>query len=303
MKTKEFWDGQFEENMVVVCTAQILLDCLNGGFVQMGQINLLIFDEAHHTKKNHPYARIIKHHYLREPGERPRILGMTASPVDAQTRDVRTTAAELESLMCSEIATVSDEVLARGQARRNQVEIIEYYARLPEPEETRTILREKIANQVYNIGAQFRASLDFTLEASSRLGTWCADRYWQLLITETEVVRLIAKTTRDMGAHQGDAATNSIREVQRLVQELNLAPITKESRDFMLSSKTIVLRQVLEEAFCNQGTKRCIVFVEKRFTAFLLTDLFQQKEIAVPGMDVAYMVSRQAYRVNNLTYS
>ena len=32
--------------------------------VQMQQINLLIFDECHHAKKNHPYNCIMKEFYF-----------------------------------------------------------------------------------------------------------------------------------------------------------------------------------------------------------------------------------------------
>ena len=55
--TKEKWKNIFAENMVVVCTAEILYQCLMHSFISMDEINLLIFDEAHHTKKNHAYAR------------------------------------------------------------------------------------------------------------------------------------------------------------------------------------------------------------------------------------------------------
>lgn len=51
------WNDQLSKNMVIVCTAEILNHCLLNAFVKMRQINLLIFDEAHHTKKEHPYAR------------------------------------------------------------------------------------------------------------------------------------------------------------------------------------------------------------------------------------------------------
>ena len=71
-------------------------------FITINQINLLIFDEAHHAKKNHAYARfetiavhevpelifgrIIKDFYISEvdPLKRPKVFGMTASPVDAR---------------------------------------------------------------------------------------------------------------------------------------------------------------------------------------------------------------------------
>lgn len=55
--SKDTWDKHLKENMVIVCTAEILNQCLMHSFVAMDQINLLIFDEAHHAKKNHAYAR------------------------------------------------------------------------------------------------------------------------------------------------------------------------------------------------------------------------------------------------------
>ena len=57
--SKETWRKVFAENMVIVCTAEILAQCLMHSFISMDEINLLIFDEAHHTKKNHPYARSV----------------------------------------------------------------------------------------------------------------------------------------------------------------------------------------------------------------------------------------------------
>ena len=84
--TKSVWDKHFTNNMAVVCTAEVLYNCLLHSFITIDQVNLLIFDEAHHAKKNHAYARIIKDFYLCEPdlAKRPKIFGMTASPVDAK---------------------------------------------------------------------------------------------------------------------------------------------------------------------------------------------------------------------------
>ena len=84
--TKSVWDKHFTDNMAVVCTAEVLYNCLLHSFITIDQINLLIFDEAHHAKKNHAYARIIKDFYLCEMdlAKRPKIFGMTASPVDAK---------------------------------------------------------------------------------------------------------------------------------------------------------------------------------------------------------------------------
>ena len=103
--SKETWTKHFLENEVIVCTAEILNQCLMHSFISINDINLLVFDEAHHTKKNHAYARfvsltshclrshwnlpfdrIIKDYYItqEDPAKRPKVFGMTASPVDAR---------------------------------------------------------------------------------------------------------------------------------------------------------------------------------------------------------------------------
>lgn len=292
-KNKEFWDEQFNSKMVIVCTAQILLDCLNSGYIRINQINLLIFDEAHHTKKNHPYARIIKHHYLRErtAEDRPRILGMTASPVDAQTRDVRATASELESLLCSEIATVSDEVLEENFTRRLQIETVETYPQLINPLDANTKLWNDISKHVSG-NAQFRPGLDFARDAASELGLWCADRYWKLQITESEVPKLQARTAHGMSAQFSHAeismAVDTVQEVERIVKEYHLPAASLDPSQ--VSSKVILLWHILDDAF-RQGTSRCIVFVEKRSTAFLLADLFMQQGLRIHGLIPSFMVS------------
>ncbi|KAM0549771.1 hypothetical protein ACHAPJ_009210 [Fusarium lateritium] len=238
VKNKAYWDKQFSENMVVVCTAQILLECLNSGFITMSQINLLIFDEAHHAKGAHPYARVMKSHYFAHRGERPRILSMTASPVDSKTRDVKATALELERALDSEIKTVSDEVLIESMARQKQVEERVDYSPLEFPEDTKTQLWDLISTQVSR-NEHFKALLEFTKEASSSLGPWCADRYWQLLITDTETARLAARTDReysgDFAPVKADQATEAVRRVQSIVKTHQFGTI--EPWSHLLSSK------------------------------------------------------------------
>ncbi|KAF4997885.1 hypothetical protein FGRMN_3524 [Fusarium graminum] len=294
-KNKTYWDTQFSENMVIVCTAQILLDCLNNGFINMSQINLLVLDEAHHAKKEHPYARIMRLHYYGYTGERPRILGMTASPVDSRTVDVRTTCFELERALDCEIATVSDEVLQQSMARQKQVEEIVGYRTLDLPEDTKTPLWDSIREQISR-NELFKASLDFTKEASSVLGPWCADRYWQLSITEIAADRLENRTSDRFFGYStvaiSDRATKAIRRVREIVENHQFETIEPGSNK--LSSKVKSLHEILLHAFTVDDTKRCIVFVEKRSTAFLLSDLYDQPSITIPGMIASYMVGGQS---------
>lgn len=291
-KTKEYWDEKFGENMVVVCTAQILLDCLTCGFITMSRINLLIFDEAHHTKKKHPYARIMDGYYYKHEGEKPRILGMTASPVDARTRDVKDTALELERSLDSQIATISDEVLMETMHRKKQTEETVNYSRLEAPDDTKTHLWDQIFALVSR-NEQFKLSLEFTKEASSVLGTWCADRYWELAMTDLETERLAARTSRefigDIAVTRADQATEAVRRVQEIVRAHKFGAVDPKAEG--LSAKVKSLHEILVHAFTMDGTKRCIVFVEKRYTARLLSDLYSQPFMRIPGMSAAYMVS------------
>lgn len=303
-KTKEYWDEKFGENMVVVCTAQILLDCLTCGFITMSRINLLIFDEAHHTKKKHPYARIMDGYYRKLEGEKPRILGMTASPVDSRTRDVKDTALELERSLDSQIATISDEVLMETMHRQKQTEETVNYRRLEAPDDTKTRLWDQIFALVSR-NEQFKLSLEFTKEASSVLGTWCADRYWELAMTDLETERLAARTSRefigDIAVTRADQATEAVRRVQAIVRAHTFGAVNPNSEG--LSAKVRSLHEILVHAFTIDGTKRCIVFVEKRYTARLLADLYSQPSMRIPGMNAAYMVSINLPHLTLLTIS
>ncbi|KAF4436516.1 hypothetical protein F53441_13227 [Fusarium austroafricanum] len=295
VKSKEFWDKQFAENMVVVCTAEILRDCLGNGFITMSQINLLIFDEAHHTKKKHPYSRIMREHYYLSKGERPRILGMTASPVDAQTRDVKETALELERALDSKIVTISDEVLMQTMARMKQIEETVIYDTLAPSGDTETPLWGSIS-QLVSRNEQFKAPLEFTKEASSILGPWCADRYWQLTITDLETQRLAARTGQNfigsLSVTNSDRATEAVRGVRKIVEAHQFGTI--EPTSGALSAKVKKLHDILHHAFTVDGTKRCIVFVEKRYTACMLSDLYSQISMRIPGMVASYMIGAQS---------
>jgi len=87
MWQSETWSKILDEKLVIVMTADVLYICLSRGFILMKDINLICFDEAHHAKKKHVYARIMRDFYSHEAvGDRPRIFGMTASPIDTNSK-------------------------------------------------------------------------------------------------------------------------------------------------------------------------------------------------------------------------
>ncbi|KAG6282903.1 hypothetical protein E4U48_002610 [Claviceps purpurea] len=312
LKTKEDWDGQIREYMTIVCTAQILLDLLGSGRISMQQINLLIFDEAHHTKKSHPYARIVKDHYLRMKTDRPRILGMTASPLDSKTKDLKLAALELEATLCSKIATISDEALARESQKRQQLERVSYYAPILQPEQAKTGLWQSLS-AILGLMTEFSSHLEATHEISCVLGPWCADQYWNILFSPSKVSQKPTVMYQLERLDQFDERLLELEVNHRIPHGLEadhmVTEVTKASRITMeyiqqrrsasvdamcFSSKLLALHGILSEAFSGKQTKRCIVFVQKRYIAFMLSDVFEQPEVRLEKMRCGYVVGSQS---------
>lgn len=70
---------------MLVLTPDVFRIILDRAFIQMKDVNVIVFDEAHHARGNHPYKVIMDLHYINCPLEqRPKIFGMTASPLSAR---------------------------------------------------------------------------------------------------------------------------------------------------------------------------------------------------------------------------
>ncbi|KAK5625395.1 hypothetical protein RRF57_001111 [Xylaria bambusicola] len=287
--TRQFWSEMTDNKTVIVCTAEILHQCLCHSFIRMEQINLLIFDEAHHAKKNHPYARIIKDFYAtleKSNSKRPRILGMTASPVDAKT-NVHVAAAQLEGLLHCEIATVSDPVVFSRASISKPTEGLLEYQNVGISFET--VLWQKLDRLVGQNGA-FARILTYSKNCTTELGRWAADRVWKLWLTEEEEIRIEAKTERSFNRQEFLQSSNflcnereamgAIRQANQLIKN-HLFP-ELELNQFCLSHKVMKLVEHLKENF-NPKTDKCIVFAEQRLTVALLTDLFQQPALSCRG--------------------
>ncbi|RMZ80001.1 hypothetical protein DV738_g2937, partial [Chaetothyriales sp. CBS 135597] len=83
--TQTVWDSALAGQQGIISTPEVLRAALEHGFVSLADISLLIFDEAHHCMKNHPTNLIMKQWYhspkLSATCNRPAILGLTASPI------------------------------------------------------------------------------------------------------------------------------------------------------------------------------------------------------------------------------
>ncbi|KAL8931051.1 MAG: hypothetical protein Q9208_000153 [Pyrenodesmia sp. 3 TL-2023] len=273
---KETWQTHLKEHMVIVCTAEILYQCLMHSFIGIDQINLLIFDEAHHAKKNHAYARIIKDFYVTEHdrSKRPRVFGMTASPVDVRS-DFTQAAKDLETMLHCQIATTADLALLRTSVSRPNESIAEYQALL-HPYET-DLCRELRTR--YGDMESLAKTFKHAKEAASELGEWCADQVLLFAMGEKQANKLERKVEKDYVKNQDtrpiemlDEELKRLREIQDIV--LNWECPEPTERQNGLSPKVLVLRRYLELIFERPTDARCIVFVDKRYSARLLSELF-----------------------------
>lgn len=300
--SRERWIEHFDKNMVIVCTAEVLRQCLHRSFISMERINLLIFDEAHHAKRDHAYARIIKDFYHSEKVcLRPKIFGMTASPVDARV-DVKRAAAELEALLHSEIATAKDPTLASFTISLKQEQLAKYAA-LGSKFETPLY---QIMYEKFKTNPVFKKPLLYSHQASRDLGAWCEDQVWKFCLTEGEVQKLLANTERQHHARKTaeplevlEKLKLQIQEAQDILKSWNFEMPHYDASGFSnnLSSKVVLLIQYLKERFERQTDDKAIVFVQQRYTARLLTNLFSFANIGTPYLRCGALVCNSAFFV------
>ncbi|KAM4708598.1 antiviral innate immune response receptor RIG-I isoform 1-T2 [Discoglossus pictus] len=82
-----------QNNDIIILTPQILVNCLNSGYVpSLSIFSLMIFDECHNTIGNHPY-NVLMFHYLDLKFDSaaemlPQIIGLTASVGTGKSKSV-----------------------------------------------------------------------------------------------------------------------------------------------------------------------------------------------------------------------
>ncbi|KAJ8723357.1 hypothetical protein PYW08_003269 [Mythimna loreyi] len=125
---KAKWDIELEQNQVIVMTSQILSDMLTHQYIKIEDINLLIFDECHHAVVDHPMRLIMKHFASCPKSKQPRVLGLTATLLNAnvKTTKVEETLHELEITFHATIATV-DELCQVLSYSTNPNEMVQFY--------------------------------------------------------------------------------------------------------------------------------------------------------------------------------
>ncbi|KAF9207251.1 Dicer-like protein 1 [Haplosporangium sp. Z 27] len=263
-KDVKLWEDILEKADVVVVTAQILLDLFRHGFVKMSRVHLLVFDECHHARRDHPYCGILREFYHDAPSkERPKIFGMTASPTQDSGSKLFHSANKLERIMDSIIFTVSRNHLQRYIELPSEF-VIQYHS---SPNYFTTALTTQLQDHcstIPQLGLAFASEKkDLHLQ---HLGPWCIDRYWK------ELVESLARPRNK------NIVTDDIKLASNIIKSFQLRPPALTEDD--LSPKVLKLIQLLQVAAEGLSNEFCgIVFVQRRDTAISLCLLLQEMEI------------------------
>ncbi|KAG8732492.1 Dicer-like protein 1 [Ceratobasidium sp. 423] len=296
---RERWAKAFAESDIMVMTAQVLHDLLNHAHWSIDKVDLssfplillLVFDEAHHCSKNHVYAQIMRTHYRHCPiSERPRIFGMTASPI-FNIRNPVQSLAQLQETLDAKVFAVRDNVL---ELALNAPKPQEFFIECPPPD---TDYPDYPIPNMWSVLAGFESLVfpepDDLKELSSRfkhvlteLGPLAAD-YFVLLFIRRAIDKNSVSSS-DLGAYfsresstvpqtNGDSSTTPTRTWSDLddAYNENLARVNERAKGLdksqMLSWFTPKLKFLISVLEANRTEDfSALIFVEQRQVASTL---------------------------------
>ncbi|KAJ9052737.1 Dicer-like protein 1 [Entomophthora muscae] len=276
--SKEAWQGYAHSIEVLVLTAQIFLNVLRHGLLRITQTSLLIFDECHHARKNHPF-NMIMHEFYRHANPRPQIFGMTASPTNSnQALDLAQY--ELTHNLDSAIIVPTPTEQLEDNTSTPEHRFIEY---LPPQHQPTVPALSALLPYCEGFKALERVQV-ITETILSDLGWWAAN--WILLELMTEMIhnhkQHLSDATEEELSIQLEAFTVWEEHRPSIVANVE-EDITLEPRH--VTPKVVTLIGQLTGLLEHHGDKfRGIIFVPMRSIALMLDLLIKKLISGVEGL-------------------
>ncbi|KAJ3184800.1 hypothetical protein HDU85_001479 [Gaertneriomyces sp. JEL0708] len=320
------WYHEISKRHVLVFTPQIFLNVLRHGFMNLSRdVELLVIDECHHAVKLHPYNTIMKEFYHILPGsaEKPKILGMTASPVYQKAGTHCESVWRLEELQrnldCT-VVTVADRASLANYVPRAVEQLVEYSE------------------------SHFASSSSLIVNGTLRgPDTLCIQYYRELLALlmarhstlltqnqQTQAEKLYGSVQQviamkdDLGWYLAAlAAEELLRSAERFASSHTKVPIastkleTKTARPSLadvtrldVTPKVLTLIRLLEERASwgrpdqPDSAFRAMVFVERRWTAKFLSEFINAlAQTRFPIIKCSYVTGHGSANAGSATHS
>lgn len=148
--------------------------------------------------------------------------------------------------------------------------------------------------------------LRISREAASELGQWAADRLWSIAFKdedagkaerEVESLFLSSKVVRPVEVLNREL--ERVREAKEIVRSHVFTPPKLDFKS--VSAKVLALREYLNKVFEKPTDARCIVFVQKRYTARLLGELL--KHIGSPHLRLGLLIGTNGSETGDIKFS
>lgn len=290
------WLKVVEENQILVATAQVILDAVKRSFLKLEQINVMVFDECHHGRKDHPYHELMKQ-FKDIPTRNVRIIGLSGMLIGNDNKikpdKVEEELRKLEATYESTVITVNnlDDHANVLMCSTNAVEGVVRFQKQPTPPSVDAIvgileaaqeklkavtfsnyttispksLRPTIPKKVKELILMLK---DFKYQASE-MGPYGG--YLTLLnnLIQFELIKRFCDTER----HR-EVVRYCITVTERCISEIELGfGINRKDSSVVLknsSHKVDRLIALLRQKFTDPNRERdlqCIVFVKQRSTA------------------------------------
>ncbi|KAJ7090340.1 hypothetical protein B0H15DRAFT_838200 [Mycena belliarum] len=292
------WNDRFNFHDVFVMTAQIFLDLITHSIWSVDKVTLMIFDECHHTRKNHPYNCIMREYFQLPRSKRPKVFGMTASPV-WDVKDAIGSLAALEANMDSKVVAVrkhADELAAHVQ---NATETVEKYPSPPTeydfPSPTLWMCLTFFKTTLHHLNIAWEDIERRYTATLSSLGPYCASMYLHLEMRHrlSQCERLEEASDASLLPPPLDSTLRLSEEIAEILdileaydQSLAALPVCPE----WCSPKIAVLVDILLSH--KSPTFQGIVFVEQRHVAVCLARVLPCIPALCGAVRCAELISR-----------
>eukprot|EP00795_Rhopilema_esculentum_P002763 gene2763-983_t len=285
---KEDWKKEFNAHDVLVMTHQILLDMLQHNYLLPSNINLLVLDECHHTNKNHPYAQIMKR--IEDFSIKPRVMGLTASIINEKVKNkgislrhhLEERMKELEINLRAVCFTCADQSSTSSYATKPKESIkgypdlefddsqfyqiytqisdlLKFNGEMPNSKEEKEAYKKCV-----NALRDLQEILDF-------LGGWCT---YKAAIVIKENIEKEKDSFHRIGSEWLDYVVQIAEDIIHLFEHYAVSQFGGiESILLMMPLITPKVMTLMDLLVDNKKDLCAIVFVKKRITAHVLSDL------------------------------
>ncbi|ESQ42054.1 hypothetical protein EUTSA_v100124260mg, partial [Eutrema salsugineum] len=275
-------------------------------FIRMECISLLILDECHHAQEqsNHPYAQILRVFYKTEGLQRPRIFGMTASPVvgkgSFQSENLSKSINSLENLLNAKVYSVESNTQLDGFVSSPIVKVYYYQSAMSEASQSTSIyenmlkdikqrclasLKQQIdthqIQSLLNMKRLLKRTHDNLIYSLVNLGLWGAIQAARIQLNSDHNVReepveedpkaKICDTYLSLAA---EALSSDVAKDENASELLGLAAL----KEPLFSRKLLQLIKILS-AFRIEPHMKCIIFVNRIVTARTLSCILNKLKL------------------------